>query len=260
MEQNPVQQPSKSLTSQVMPWKGEVLWWIIVTEGAIALLLGIYVITRPEQAAGIMVRVIGGYLLFTSLLSIYRLIAHKDDPAGSPARWIRVGIGLVAGLVALFYPRMSTIDAPAAATILAIGLLLDGILGIYAIIVTRAIAGWRWGQMIIYALYVVLALLTFSHNRTGADSWVIPMLGWLLVIAGIALIGYGIWIYQKLSAAKAAALAATVQTPGAEPLDAAAPSPATPAALSTSPTIQSTPATSSSVAADGNDDGKAVKP
>src|SRR4051812_22554738 len=243
MEQNPVQQPSKSLISQVMPWKGEVLWWIIVAEGAFALLLGIYVITRPEQAAGIMVRVIGGYLLFTSLLSIYRLIAHKDDPAGSPARWVRVGIGLVVGLVALFYPRISTIDAPAAATILAIGLLIDGVLGIYAIIVTHAVAGWRWGQMIIYALYVVLAVLTFSHNRTGAEIWVIPVLGWVLVLAGIALIGYGIWMYQKLSVAKAAAIAATVPTPDAVPMAAAVPPSVTPA-MSTSSTPASQPAAS----------------
>jgi hypothetical protein len=148
-------------------------------------------------------------------------------------------------------------------------MLIVGVLGIYAIIRTHAIAGWRWGQMIIYGLYVLLAVMVFYNNITGSVSRALPVLGWLLVIAGIALIGYGIWMYQKLSAAKAAAIA-TSATPSASselpstPVTSASTADqsstaATPAP--TTPPIQPAPGKSSSMTVDGSGDGgKTVKP
>lgn len=271
MEQNPVQPPQKSIMEQITPWKADTLWWIVVAEGVLALLIGIYFIVLPTEAGGRLIQLIGGYLLVTSVIAIYELMSHKGEPEGTPGRWIRVGIGLIVGLVALFYPMTVTIDAAAAATILALGLLIVGIMGIYAIIRTHAVTGWRWGNMIVYTLYVLLAVMVFYNNITGSVSRALPVLGWLLVLGGIALIGYGIWMYQRLSASNAAALAASRPVTDSEVSSAtilssesmaSQPASGAPAPqASTTPPIKPAPSKSPTVPADGNgDDSKAVKP
>jgi uncharacterized membrane protein HdeD (DUF308 family) len=249
------------MTNQVLPWRDTTQWWVLLVEGAIALLIGLYIILQPQQAGATLVQIIGGYLLITSLLAVYRLVAKKgDEPPSAPGRWIRVGIGLLAGLVAFAHPWIGTIDAAAAATVLAIGLLILGVMGIYAIIRTHAIAGWRWSHMIEYGLYLLLGGLIVYNNISENEPWILPTIGWITLIGGAALIGYGIWVYRKISAMEAAAstvpAAATVTDSAA-----ALPAQSTTSSMTTTSPSSQAPQTmagkSSTVAVNGNDD-KAV--
>src|SRR4051812_37270493 len=101
----------KSLTRQATPWNKQVAWWIVVVEGAVAFLLGLFMIFQPQQANARFIQIIGGYLTVMSGIALYNYVAHKEETAAEPARWVRVGIGLVAGLIALLHPRLPTIDA-----------------------------------------------------------------------------------------------------------------------------------------------------
>jgi uncharacterized membrane protein HdeD (DUF308 family) len=180
-----------------------------LVEGIVAFLIGLYIVLQPAQATGILIRLIGGFVLFESVMAVIRLVSGKAEPA-APGRWIRVGVGLVVGIVAFGYPWMAAMTVGAAATVLAIGLIVIGGLGIYQIFVTHSVAGWRWGQMIIYIIYVLLAILVFYQNISGNQLGILPMIGWVTLIGGVALTGYGIWLYQKVASAKAASDAAAV--------------------------------------------------
>jgi uncharacterized membrane protein HdeD (DUF308 family) len=219
----PMSENVKTLTSQAAPWSKQVAWWIVVVEGGVALVLGLFVLFRPEQANTRFIQVIGGYLVVTSALALYRIVAHKDEAPGEPGRWVRVGVGLVAGLIALFHPRMPTIDTAAATTVLAVGMLLSGALGLYGVFATRAQAGgMRWGDVIANGLYLLFAFAVFRHNRadTEASGDLVWWIGILTTAAGAGLIYYGL---RLRSAAEAAVVAvAAADAPAAVPAEPAA--------------------------------------
>jgi uncharacterized membrane protein HdeD (DUF308 family) len=203
----------KTLTSQVAPWSKGVGWSLIVVEGVVALLLGLFILFQPEQANVRFIQVIGGYLVATCFIALYRLITHKVDVPGEPGRWVWVGVGLVAGLIALLHPRMATIDTAAATTVLAVGMLLMGILGLYGVFATRAQAGIRWGAVIANALFLLFAFAVFAHNRSDAVSSgnLVRWVGILSTGAGALLIFYG--LRRRRAAEEAAAALAAAEAP-----------------------------------------------
>jgi uncharacterized membrane protein HdeD (DUF308 family) len=206
----------KALTSQAAPWSKQVAWWLVVVEGGVALLLGLFVIFQPEQANVRFIQIVGGYLLVTSALGLYRLVAHKEIVPGEPGGYVRTGIGLVAGLIALFHTRMGSIDTAAATTVLAIGLMLSGVIGLYGLFATRAQAEKRWGQVLVNFLYLIFAYAVFVHNRSDAplSGNLVWWIGILTTGAGAVLIVYGL---RLRSAAKAAAVAMAPATDAAIP-------------------------------------------
>jgi uncharacterized membrane protein HdeD (DUF308 family) len=254
----------QTYAARAVPWRGDVLWWVVLTEGVIAFLIGLFIVLNPTQSGDILIRLVGAYVLFESVMAIIRLARGKAEPA-APGRWIRVGVGLVVGIIAFAYPWMTMMTPGSAATVLAIGLMVIGALGIYSIFVTRAAAGWRWGQMIVYGLYLVFAILIFNSNRSDTEPWILPTLGWVILIGGVALIGYGIWLYQKYASAKAAAdtaavlastpaTAGTPATPTSTAMPATAPAPSTTG--STAPAASQTAAPSAPAPSDGNGSSK----
>jgi uncharacterized membrane protein HdeD (DUF308 family) len=212
----------KTLTSQATPWSKQAAWWLVVVEGAVALVLGLFVLFRPEQANVRFIQVIGGYLVVTSALALYRIIAHKADAPGEPGRWVRVGIGLVVGLIALFHPRLPTVDTAAATTVLAVGMLLSGAMGLYGVVATRAQAGMRWGDVIVNGLYLLFAFAVFFHNRGDTESSgnLVWWIGLLTAGAGVGLIFYGIKL-RPVAEAPTAATAAAEPSAAAQAIPAA---------------------------------------
>jgi uncharacterized membrane protein HdeD (DUF308 family) len=219
-----------TIVGRVNPLNERTHWGVVVAEGVVLLILGIFVLTQRQQASGGLVQLIGGYLFVTSAIAVYRLIAGTGEPASSPGRWIRVGIGLIAGLIAFAHPWMGTIDTAAAATVLAIGLLLVGIIGLYGTIATSQISGWRWDQVLLYAIYLILGGMVIYRNISGTQSWLLPVIGWFATLGGIALCGYGVWIWrqrrQQLAAVSAAApsTASSIAAPATDAVDDVTPS------------------------------------
>jgi uncharacterized membrane protein HdeD (DUF308 family) len=204
-----------SMADRINPLKERTHWGVVVAEGVVLLILGIFVLTQRQLAGAGLVQLIGGYLFVTSAIAVYGLIAGTGEPASSPGRWVRVGIGLIIGLIALAHPWIGTIDTAAAATVLAIGLLLVGIIGLYAAIATSQSSGWRWDQVLLYAVYLVLGGMVLYRNFSGTEFRLLPVIGWFATLGGPALCGYGVWIYrqrsQQLTAASATASSAATQ-------------------------------------------------
>src|SRR4051812_37614834 len=136
----------KSLTTQATPWNKQVAWWIVVVEGALAVALGLFVILQPQQANARLIQIIGGYLAVMSAIALYRVLAHKDETLGTTSGYVRNGIGLVAGLIALFNPWLSMISATGAAAILALGMAISAIINLYGFFTTPNQAERKWGD------------------------------------------------------------------------------------------------------------------
>lgn len=236
-----------SMVGRVNPLTGRTHWGVVVAEGVVLLALGIFILAQPQQASVGLVQLVGGFLLVTSVIAIYGLLRGTGEPASSPGRWIRVGIGLIAGLIGLVHPWLGTIDTAAAATVLAIGLVLVGVIGLYATIVTSQTFGWRWEQVILYAIYLILGSMVFYRNLSGSQFWLVPVLGWLATLGGVALCGFGFWLYRRRNTQLVAATAATAMDTPAPMADAVAdaeiplPTPATDAPSSATPSDSQQP-------------------
>ena len=125
--------------NRIVPWKGA--WWIVLVEGIIALVVGLYVLVQPQQASTWLAQLIGTYFLVNSGFAIYAGFFGFGPPGEQPFRLVVGGIGLVTGLLALAQPLLGTIDTLAALIILSVGLLLAGVLDLTSLISAGA-ATW----------------------------------------------------------------------------------------------------------------------
>lgn len=48
---------------RIAPWRGRVAWWVVLVEGIVALVIGLYVLVEPQQASTWLAQMIGVYLL-----------------------------------------------------------------------------------------------------------------------------------------------------------------------------------------------------
>ena len=55
--------------AQNMPWRKDVAWWVVLIQGIVLTLLGLYVLTQDERASFIIVLVAGFMLLVDGALA-----------------------------------------------------------------------------------------------------------------------------------------------------------------------------------------------
>ena len=175
---------------RVAPWGRQAAWWIVLVEGIVALVVGLYVLVQPQQAGVWLAQVIGAYFLVNSGLGIYVGFSGSGVPGEQPFRLVAGGIGLVTGLIALAQPLLDTIDSPAAITVLGVGLLLAGIVDLAALIVGRGGLGTRLGRVLASSLHVLLGVLLLYVSRTGTAGNAVVLLGVVGIILGALLIFY----------------------------------------------------------------------
>lgn len=218
---------SQELIQQATPWSRRAVWWIVLTQGIIALALGIFVLVQPQQAGVRFVQVLGAYLAVSSILALNRFRSRNGEVVIEPGRWLYAGIALVAGLIAFLHPWITTIDAAAAATVLAIGAVLAGLIGLFGIFSSYGQVGIRWGAVIVNVLYLLFGFIIFYNNRNPGDTGPIQWAGYLATGAGVLLVLYSIWMYRGQSAAEATGAAGVGHEPvaagEAEPLHKAEP-------------------------------------
>lgn len=172
----------KEFAGKGAPWQKDVPWWAVLIEGLVALALGLYIVFQPDTAAKITLQLLGGYLLIVSLIAGYRGVRGAEGGADTLGL-IAAGVGIVAGLLALLFPRINVISPAAAALILALGLLLAGGIGMYGL-VRVASQGPRWNRFLTSALQIVLAILLFISNVQGGGAVILGVIGWIALSGG----------------------------------------------------------------------------
>lgn len=161
-------------------------WWLGLIQGLVALGAGLYLLVDPTGARFLIGLLAAIYLLVTGLIYTVRgIIARR--PGKSSLLLIRGIVGLVVGgvllLMALF--DIGTLDL--GYTILAIGLILFGGMGLFSSLFKREGKSFAWGPVIVSGALLAWGLIVlFLRSSINLPA----VSGWILVIIGIVIIAY----------------------------------------------------------------------
>ena len=84
-------------------------WWLIVIEGAAALVVGLLLLLAPGASTVILVQILGLYWLISGLFAIVSIFLGDTD---WPIKALTGGLGIVAGLLIVQHPLWSTVLIP----------------------------------------------------------------------------------------------------------------------------------------------------
>ena len=181
--------------NRLAPWK--VGWWVVLVEGIIALVVGLYILVQPQQASTWIAQLIGAYLLVNSGFAIYAGFSGSVPPGEQPFRLVTGGIGLVTGLLALAQPLLGTINTLAAITILGVGLLLAGVVDLASLIIGRSNLTTRLGRVLAGGLHLLLGVVLLYLSRTGAGGNALLWVGVIGIFLGVLLVIYGVMLFRR---------------------------------------------------------------
>ena len=161
---------------------GAVPWWLILVEGILGLIFGIFFITAPGGTSVFAVTVLGFYFLVRGIIAIIQIfLPDRVTPWG----WLLfLGIlGILAGLAVLRHPLYATVLVGTTLIIfIACFALIMGFIG-----VVMAFVGAGWGSGILGALSIVIAVILFA-NVVGATLALPIVIGVFMIIGSIGAI------------------------------------------------------------------------
>jgi uncharacterized membrane protein HdeD (DUF308 family) len=160
----------------------EVPWWVVLLEGVIAIIVGLFLLYRPAVTTIFLLQILGIFWLAGGILSVLGAFIFSGNRLWKLLSGI---LSIIAGIAILMYPIYSPF------VVLTFFVIF---IGIWAIISGAAKLAWGlkgggWGMGILGVLTIVLGLLLLTNSLAGALAlpWVF---GFFLVIGGIgAVIG-----------------------------------------------------------------------
>ena len=153
-------------------------WWLILIEGILLIILGIFFFVSPYQTLVTAVWVLGVYWLFRGIFLLISLIWDR-------AMWgwkIFAGIlGIVAGWILIQQPIGGSLVLSSTLVFLLgfIGIFM----GISALI--QGFKGAGWGSIILGIISIILGIILLM-NAGGAAAWMPWALGILAIFGGIS--------------------------------------------------------------------------
>lgn len=157
-------------------------WWLVLIEGILALIFGIFLIAEPTITSVFLVTVLGFYFLIDGFSSIIQIFV-----GGSGIHWgwllFKGILGIIAGLLVLRQPLVSTIIVGNLIVIIvAIEGLIMGCISLY-----QAFSGGGWGVGILGVLTFVVSVLLLTNYWVVA-SYLPYIIAGFLIVGGIAAI------------------------------------------------------------------------
>ncbi len=152
-------------------------WWLVLIEGILAIIIGILLFTSTAQTVAGLVVFLGLYWLIKGIFDIISMFV--DHTAWGWKLFIGI-IGIIAGLVILRNPLMSTFVVPAVFT---------WVLGIYAIfagiiMLVQAFRGGGWGVGIMAVMGILIGILLLGNTLMSALILIYLAAG-ILIVGGI---------------------------------------------------------------------------
>lgn len=165
------------------PFRSDLAWWAVAGIGAIALAVGIYILTAPESANRNIVFIIGPFLLVNGLG--YALAGIRGRSGTNPMSaflLVRAGIGIATGLIVVINRFAEFMGLDPARIVNGIGLLGVGLVTIAGMALTRDELGIRIGAVVTaFALCAWGVVIIYNvANDTTSNT----LLGWIAIIAG----------------------------------------------------------------------------
>lgn len=158
-----------------------------LTAGAIVLGLGVAAVLFPSAMEQFLLPLIGTLLLLVALSWMYAGLMDTPPPREPRLRLVSAGVAALTGVILIVQPFIATISLDTARILLAIGLALLGLIGVF--VSYRGVSGAaQITDITANVALIALAVLTFSSLERERSP--IAFLGWLAVGAGSVLILY----------------------------------------------------------------------
>jgi len=131
-------------------------WWIILILGIAALILGMAFLAWPYLTLMMVVTFVGAYWFVTGIFSLVSLIGDHSNMGWK----LLIGIlGIIAGIVIMMYPFISTLLVPA---MLVIFIGIWGLL-IGAVHLVQGFGTKDWGSGLLGLLAIIFGILILAH-------------------------------------------------------------------------------------------------
>lgn len=161
-------------------------WWSGILPGIVPLGLGLYLLISPTGATFALGLLAAIYLLVAGLIHAYRGLQLRPAGEGNVI-WIRGLVALITGAVLLGMELLDVGTLTFAYTVLAIGLILYGALGLFTEFFQRGGREFEWGPILVSLLLLAWgALVFYSRSRefdlANVSGWVLTAIGAILLI------------------------------------------------------------------------------
>ncbi|WP_231585615.1 MULTISPECIES: HdeD family acid-resistance protein [unclassified Methanosarcina] len=160
----------------------EAPWWVVLLEGAIAIIVGLFLLYRPAVTTIFLLQVLGIFWVAGGILSVLGALMFS----GSRLWKLLSGIlGIIAGIVIMTYPLLSPF------VVLTLFVIFIGVWAIItgAVKLAWGLKGGGWGMGILGVLTIILGILLLTNSLAGALflPWIF---GFFLIVGGMgAVIG-----------------------------------------------------------------------
>jgi uncharacterized membrane protein HdeD (DUF308 family) len=170
---------------EARPWREDQSWWVVGIEGLVVLLVGIYALVQPENAAGIMRQLIAFVLLVVSAGRIIEGFRFRTS-AAAPWATLRGGVGVTVAALTLLSPLSQYIQGEGSRQILGLGLLAYGVLGVIGSLAGSGERRYRWGALAADVLAIVLGFLTLTRETGELANG--RLFTGVFIVGGVALL------------------------------------------------------------------------
>ena len=163
-------------------------WWLALIQGLVALGLGLFMLLDPTAASAVIGLLAAIYLLVAGIVHTIRGLARRRVVKRMNLMLIRGIVGLVVGGIILVIALFGIGSADFSRTILAIGLIIFGALGLFSSVFQRDGKKLAWGPVLVNLALVVWGVLVFFARSQNLNLTLIS--GWILVIVGVVILAW----------------------------------------------------------------------
>lgn len=181
-------QQAKEVAGKAVPWRSGVAWWLILVEGIVLLALGSYMLIWSDDARKYSGYLIAAFLFLTGGLQLFRGVRMrgKDKMAGT-AMW-RGGAGVLTAVLLFVLRQLGVLTLESGNILLAAGLLLYGLMGLYLGLRIKTAGGRPWGSILTSLLVTILGgVLAYG---VVSDTDIVQIVGGVAALFGVLLIIY----------------------------------------------------------------------
>jgi uncharacterized membrane protein HdeD (DUF308 family) len=161
---------------------GSIIWWMVLVEGIAAVVLGLFLLTRPALTAIVIVQFIGVWWLLTGILEIVDLVRDRTAWVLKLATGL---LGVLAGIAVIAQPLISPLIMGA------VYIIILGVNGLFigAINLYRSLTGGGWAAGVLGVLSLLFSFLILASPIASAAA--LPFLFGILgiVYGGTAVFG-----------------------------------------------------------------------
>lgn len=183
---------------QLAPWKTSLPWWVVLIEGLVVAGIGLMVILDPQGANVNLALALSAGLLIAGLLQIWDIWKERVPEKIDSLVGARAGIGVYAGLVVLvLYFIEGALTRASGYGIFGSAAVIYGLLALVQVF--RTGGDKRRQALVEFLLFTSAGAVTLYGLFAGGTAIVsaVRIIGWIFLIAGIALIGLSMWRWRK---------------------------------------------------------------